>query len=224
MIYLKTLSKRKIFTFATIVIILLVTIIVIIAFNKNKVKNDNQNLINAVVEIEKSTYELNTLAINYDEFKQKTNKYLSSYVTSFYKKEYNIYAQDEYVYAITGKHYSEKDWIGLSLDELKKIGEPLSKSVLLNIKNFDYSAFEISKVFEDNTDDSSSFHFSYVFVKHPIQMGNETKDIYIKYAFKKENNKYVLFSIDNILLKEDEKLTYANENVKFEQKINLKQQ
>lgn len=212
-------SSKKTFTLAIIIIIVIIIIVVtsIAAFGKNKDKIFQ----NTTIDIEKNVYKLNTLAITYNEFKQNTDKYLSNYFPSFYNQ--SMYAQDGFVYAITGKHYSEKDWAGLSMDELKKVGEPLYKSLLINVAGLNYSSFEVSKVFDDN---SGSQHFKYVFVKYTINFDNVTRPLYKKYTFIKVDNKYVLFSIEGITLNnlnKNKELQYANENVKFEKKVNLKQ-
>lgn len=221
MILMNTMSKRNVYITVTVVVIFLMGIMAIASFGRNKSKDNNKSFQNTVIDIEKNIYKLNTLAISYDEFKQNTDKYLSSYVPNFYKQSYNIYAQDRFVYSYTGKHYSEKDWTGLTLNQLKKIGERLSKSVFAFSGAFNYSSFEISNVFEDNSNSNPSLHFKYIFVKYLINIDSVTVPLYKKYAFKKENGNFVLFSIEYIQAVKNQELEYANEEVKFVQKINL---
>lgn len=212
---MKAPSKR-IFIFAAIIVVLTIAATAVMVLGSNK-RNSYQD---TVADIENNLYKLNNLTITYDEFKQNTDKYLSKYLSSFYDQSYNIYAQDGFVNAIAGKHYSEKDWTGLSLNELQKIGEPLSKSLSLHTGVFNYSSYELSKVYDDN---SNPPQFKYIFVKYTTSFADYKTDLYKRYRFIKEDDKYVLFSAGYMNPAKNEELTYDNEKVKFEKVINLKQ-
>jgi hypothetical protein len=146
---------------------------------------------------------------------------MSKYFTSFYNSIRIIYANDQYVFDITGKHYTEKDWQGLSLDLLKRIGEPLVRSIGNNILDFNYTSFDISKVYDDTGNSISSF--KYIYTGHKIEYNNQNLHAYYKYTFKKEGRSYVLFSIEAMPGDpKNEGTTHGNEKVEFLQNTNLK--
>lgn len=214
-----TLFKKKSSLPLLITIILLVGVTGYMFFNKRGDKDINKNLLKAVTEIEISTYKLNTLKITYDEFQRRTDNYLSKYIPSFYKSGNIIYAENKFVSLIAGREYLEEDWKGMSLEEMKKIGEPLRQSLVLNMIDYNYKTSEISKVYEDNNSDNAA-QFKHIFVKHILQIDNQSKPSYKQYTFKKEGSSYVLFSI-RLVQANDEELSYNNNAVEFIKNINL---
>lgn len=213
-------------------ILLLTTIILVIGAIGCDNKDTNQTLLDTVSEIERSTYELNTLKISYADYKKSTDKYLSKYFPSFYIQGNNIYAEEGLVKAITGKDYTEKDWAGMSLEEIKKIGEPLSQSIAINAISFNYKSCGISKVYEDSNSGSSP-KMKYVFVRRDVQFDSTNLNIpldkkytfnepsYRKYTFMKDGKSYVLTSFEVVSVSKSQELTYGNEKVDFDQTINL---
>lgn len=193
----------------------------ITACNKIDDEEINQNILNIVTEIEKSNYELNTLKITYDEYSQNTNKYLSKYITSFYDGNNIIYANDHFLFPITGKHYEEKDWKGLSLEELKKIAEPLIVTINLNSIGYFYNSYDISKIYDDNNNSDTSMHYKHLYIKHTQQSGNTNYTFYKQYTFKREENNYALFSIRNLIENYNKELTYGKEKVEFNENVSL---
>lgn len=218
---MKTMLVRK------NLILLLTTIILVIGAIGCDNKDTNQTLLDTVSEIERSTYELNTLKISYADYKKSTDKYLSKYFPSFYIQGNNIYAEEGLVKAITGKDYTEKDWAGMSLEEIKKIGEPLSQSIAINVISFNYKSCRISKVYEDSNS-SSSLKVKYVFVRRDVQFDSPldkkytfNEPSYRKYTFMKDGKSYVLTSFKVVSVSKGQELTYGNEKVDFNQIINL---
>lgn len=180
----------------------------------------DQTLINTISEIEKSTYELNTLKISYSQYKQRTDKYISEYFTSFFIVGNIIYAEDGFISAISGKEYSEKDWAGMSLDELKKIGEPLVRSLNVNKPGYNYKSCEISKVYDGSK--SSTFpQQKYIYVKRAAQTDNLTIPIYKKYTFMEYNKSFVLFAFETVGPIKGKELAHGNERVIFTRNINF---
>jgi hypothetical protein len=183
----------------------------------------SQDLLDAVIDMEKSRYELNNLKISYSEYKQRTDKYLSEYYTSLYNPANTIYANDRLVRlvtAVTGRNYTEKDWQGLSLEELRSKLEPLVQSIAVNSVAFNYTSFEVSKVYGDSSGSSPSLYFKYIYIKFPCQDDSRTVNLYKEYTFKKEGDKYILFAIDDMPSNTKE-LTYKNETVEFVRNIKL---
>lgn len=212
---MKTMLVRK------NLILLLTTIILAIGAIGCGNKDTNQTLLNTVSEIERSTYELNTVKISYADYKKSTDKYLSKYFPSLYIVGNIIYAENRLVNAITGKDYSEKDWLGMSFEEIKKIGEPLSQSIAVNTSNYNYKSCGISKVYEDSKSDSS-LQMKSVFVRRDIQLIDGTNvPLYKKYTFIKDGKSYGLLSLINASISKGQELTYGNEKVDFAQNINL---
>lgn len=212
---MKTMLMRK------NLILLLTTIILVIGAIGCGNKNTDQTLINAVSEIEKSTYKLNTVKISYADYKKSTDKYLSKYLTSFYIEGNIIYTDKGLVKAITGKDYTEKDWLGMSFEEIKKIGEPLSQSIAVNTSNYNYKSCGISKVYKDSKSDSS-IQMKSVFVRRDIQLIDGTNvPSYKKYTFIKDGKSYGLLSLINASISKGQELTHGNEKVDFVQTINL---
>lgn len=212
---MKTIFARK------NLILLLTTITLVIGAIGCGNKDTNQTLLDTVSEIERSTYELNTLKISYADYKKSTDKYLSKYFTSFYIQGNNIYAETGLVKAITGKDYTEKDWANMSLEEIKKIGEPLSQSIAVNTSNYNYKSCSISKVYEDSKS-GSSLQMKSVFVRRDIQLiDGKNVPLYKKYTFIKEGKSYGLFSLINASISKGQELTRGNEKVDFDQTINL---
>lgn len=185
-----------------------------------KDENDiNKSISSIVNEIEKNNYELNTLEISFSDYTEKTDKYLSKYFNSFYPKNI-IYSSDNFVYAITGKHYEENDWKNMSLDELKQIGEPLIDALKLNTIGGFYNTYEISKVYDDSNDSKSNY--KNVFIKHSEKNNGNDYILYKQYTFKKEGSDYVLFSIRNLTENYNKELKYGDKVVEFAETINLK--
>lgn len=192
-------------------------------------EDTNQTLLNTVSEIEKSTYELNTLKISYADFKKSTDKYLSKYFTSFYTEGNNIYAENGFVKDMTGKDYTEKDWAGMSFEEIKKIGEVISPSIAINKISYNYKSCGISKVYDDSI--SSSLQKKTVFVRRDVHFDNTNTPIdekiiidtlvYVKYTFFQDGKSYVLQSLKYVYVPQGQELTYGNEKVDFVQNINL---
>lgn len=211
---MKTMLVRK------NLILLLTTITLLIGAIGCGNKDTNQKLLNTVSEIEKSTYELNTVKISYADYKKSNDKYLSKYFPSLYTQGNIIYANKDIVNAITGKDYSEKDWLGMSFEEIKKIGEPLSQSIAANVVSFNYKSCGISKVYED-TKSGSSLQRKYVFVRRDVQIDGTDAPLYKKYTFIKDGKSYVLLSFENVSVSKSQELTYGNEKVDFVQNINL---
>jgi hypothetical protein len=200
---------------------LLIAIILVIGAIGCANKNTNQTLLCMVSEIEKSTYDLNTVKISYADYKKSTDKYLSKYFPSFYIQGNIIYTNNGLVKVITGKDYTEKDWLGMSFEEIKKIGEPLSQSIAVNVLSYNYKSCGISKVYED-TKSGSSLQMKSVFVRRDIQMIDGTNaPLYKKYTFIKDGKSYVLLSFENASVSKGQELTHGNEKVDFVQNINL---
>lgn len=211
-VYMKTTFMRK------VLILLLITIIPVIGAVGCGNRGTNQTLLNTVSEIEKSTYQLNTVKISYADYKKSTDKYLSKYFPSFYRDI--IYTNQNFVNAITGKDYTEKDWLGMSFEEIKKIGEPLSQSLALNVLDYNYKSCEISKVY-DGSKSSSLPQMKYVFVRRDIQMDGTNVPLYKKYTFINDGKSYVLSSFEKVYVPKGQELTFGNEKVDFVQNINL---
>lgn len=187
---------------------------------QGKMDEAPQDLLDAVIDMEKSRYELNNLKISFSEYKQRTDKYLSKYYTSLYNPANTIYANDGLVAAVTGRNYTEKDWQDLSLEELKRKLEPLVQSIAVNSVAFNYTSFEVSKVYGDSSGSSPSLYFKYIYIKFPCQDDSRTVNLYKEYTFKKEGDKYILFAIDDMPSNTKE-LTYKNETVEFVRNIKL---
>jgi hypothetical protein len=201
--------------------VFLVVVLKVVPFGH--VDNDtvNNEIMEMIAEIETSNHDINTLKISYEDYMKRTDAFLSKYVTSFYKQNDIIYAEDNIVFAITGKHYKEDDWKGMPLEELKKIGEPLMQSLSLYKKAYFYNSFDISKIYDDSGNSDNSLRFKHVYVHHNYNISEKNYIPYKKYIFKKEGNAYVLFSISLIIEDPKEELKFGNEKVEFIKSVNL---
>lgn len=197
----------------------LVLIFVTLGLTACNKKDPNPDILNAVTEIEKSTYELNNLKITYDQYNEKTQKYLTKYFSSLFVNGNVIYANN-LASSIAGRSYTENDLKGMSLDELKKFGEPLKQSLDLNTSAYNYKSCEISKVYDDNKS-SGSPHLKHIFVKRNSQLDDLKAPIYMHYTFIKEGKSYILQSFGNAGVMPKQELKYGDQKVEFTQSINL---
>jgi hypothetical protein len=211
--------KIKTYIKTIVLFIFIVVILNITACSKIDNKKIDQNILKTVEEIEKSAYKLNTVKISYDEYIQRTDKYLSKYFTSFYKVQLIFYANDS-IY-VTGKHLQEKDYKGMSLDDLKQKVEPALQVISAQLPSYFYVSYGVSKVFDDNSNSQTSMHYKSIFIKHIHQIDNKEYTLYKQYKFKREGNEYVLFSINDLVNYRDKDLLYGNEKVEFTESINI---
>lgn len=209
--------KRKLFVLSLVAIIIIGATGYMV-FGRNNSIDTNGNLFKVVAEIEKNAHELNMLKITYDEYNETVNKYQSKYITSFYKPELIIYA-DGFIKDYPGKPFEENKLIGKSLDEIKKIGEPLFQMQSLQHPVYFYTSYEVSKVFDDNTNSDKSMHYKHIFMRYIIPFDNDKYPGYKQYTFKREGNDYVLFAIRNLIIDRNKELTYGNEKVEFNKSI-----
>lgn len=213
---MKKLFRTKSFIWTIVLFMIIIGATSITACNKIDDKEINQNILNKVTEIEKSAHELNTLKITYDEYTQRTDKYLSKYFKSFYNPELIMYA-----YTLGLGAPVEKDWKGMPLDEIKKIGEPLILALSGHSRMYFYTSFDVSKVFDDNSSSNTSLHYKHIFIRYILPFDNEDFTGYKRYIFKREGDDYVLFSIRSQLVEPGEELTYGEEKVEFPKNIKL---
>lgn len=197
----------------------LVLIFVTLGLTACNKKDSNPDLLNAVTEMEKGTYQLNNLKITYDQYNEKTQKYLTKYFPSLFVDGNVIYA-NKLASSIAGRSLMESDLKGMSLDELKKVGEPLKQSLDMNTSTFNYKSCEISKVYDDNKS-SGSPQLKHIFVKRNNQLDDLKAPIYMHYTFIKEGKSYILQSFSNAGVMPNKELKFGDENVEFTQSINL---
>lgn len=208
--------KKKSFFLLLLGVIFVIGVTGYIVFGRNTNKAVNGNILKTVKEIEISTNQLNTLQISYDEFKNRTDKYTTNYFTSFYKLGNIIYAENKLVTFITGKEYVEKDWDGMSLDEIKKIGETLRKSLITTDIGYNCKKIFISKAYEDD-----ALQLKHIFVKHIAQFNNQEIPFYEQYTFKKEGNLCKLFSTRPIILRDGQELKYGAEKIEYVENVDF---
>lgn len=151
-----------------------------------------------MIDIEKTIYNLNSLKISYNEFSSKTKKYYSIYYPNMFRPQLNIYANESLVKSINGNQLTEEQYNKLSLDNLKKIGDPLLKSLNLSTFRYSYSVIQLSKVYSITSNSKDSLSFKYIYVKKTGYTNKNDLSLYRKYTFAKVNRHYVLFSIEDM--------------------------
>ncbi|MCX7903305.1 MAG: hypothetical protein N2486_02230 [Caloramator sp.] len=206
---------KKILTAFLVVVISLLMLVTIKLKESNFKGTNDKYLLDSVIEIEKSIYELNNLKIPYSEFMKKTKKYLSDYFQSFYKEGIVVYANDDLVYSVTNKHFSEVDWIELNPKEFEKIAKIIYESSKINTIGYNPIFIKVSKIYDDAPVSNQNTQFKHVFVKRVQKSDGKDVEIFYKYNFIKDNDKYILFSIEPLILNSNESLKFNNTKVEF---------
>lgn len=171
----------------------------------------NSELINEVEKIEKYDYKLNTFQTSYIDYKKNTDEFMSS----------NYSKDDEVIFAYSGTYYKGKDLINMPMEKFKELGNKIETSFFGSTKLTNDIAYISTAYYEKN----DTYEYRYVFTKHLRAIGNSNLISYKKYYFKKDNNTWKIFNIDQIAGIEGKSqldantlkpfITYNNEPIKY---------